>query len=89
MRVFVLTKIGVRGGNPDVRHQKQFVRHVPGIAVHGHDERLAEEGLTLGQRIDHSLARDPGLVRRYDHFERLDIDPPREVLAVTEENGCP
>ena len=70
------------------RYQKQFVRHVPGIAVHGDDERLAEEGLSLAQRIDHSAARNPGFIRRYECFERVDIDPLREALAVTEENGC-
>ena len=88
MRILVLAKPNVSAGHPDVRHQMQFVAHVPGIAMDHCDQRLAEL-LRPRKGIEHAVFFDrEWLAGLGQGCEGVHVDAAGEVFAVTEEHGC-
>jgi hypothetical protein len=52
-----------------------------------HDEGLGEGRLPLAERVDCLLGGDQRLLGGDERFERVDIDPVREMLAMAEEDS--
>jgi len=84
--VLVLGEACLGGCDADVGHEEEFVAHVPSVAMHDHDERLAQEGAP-SQRVDPvGIGRAP-LARPQHLGEGIDVDATGEVLAVPEQHG--
>jgi hypothetical protein len=84
--VLVLAEIGVFGGHANVGSEKEFVRHVPGIAMHDGDERLGQYRLPATERVDKAVAAHQRLASLGEGAERIHIDTLGETVAVPEKH---
>jgi hypothetical protein len=88
VRVLVLAEIRVFRCYADVRNEEDFVRHIPGIAMHRDNQRLGERRFGPPERVDEAGSLHHRLSRLSKCLVSVDIDTSGEAFAVAEQNRC-